>query len=233
MKTEQLNVNWKWFVIFGCASIALSGFAFALPAYVSFSLNILIGLILLANGGFQAVETFKGHDKKDFFLSIGTAILEIGIGGWLLLNPKQDTELLVWVIALIFVCEGVFKLYWASDIRPDATWQWLAINGVIAIIIGGLIGFQIFGSTPAMKSYLIGGNLFIGGLTLFLVGMMNRSPGIRGGGDVKVPLPGLDDDDENAEEKKPEEKKPEVIKPEEKKPEEKKPEAPSQPPPPT
>lgn len=199
MHKESLRFNWKWFVLFGVVSIGLGVMALTLPTVFSVSLDVLIGLILVGNGTFQALETFKGHDKKDYFMSMGTAILEIGIGGWMLLHPIEGIDLLSWVIAIVFASEGIFKLYWAKDIRPDATWQWLAINGVIAIIFGVLIGFQILGTERRTITLLMGLNLFANGLTLFLVGMMNRLSGVEGGGDVQIPVPTADHD-ENKEE---------------------------------
>lgn len=200
MERDLLRVNWKWFVLFGCVSIGLGVLAVTLPNVFAVGLDVIIGLVLLGNGIFQAVETFKGHESKDFFLSMGTAIVEVGVGGWMLLHPIQGGDLLALIIAVVFLFEGVFKFYWANRIRPDATWQWLAINGVIALIFAALIGFQIFGSDQKIAGLLVGLNLFANGITLFIVGIMNRAPGLRGGGEVSVPLPGSEDEGEEKEE---------------------------------
>ena len=151
----ELVHYWGWFLAFGIGLVALGVAAVARAFTATIASMLFFGWLLVIAAVIEIVQAVMVGHWAGFFHHLLFAIL-FGVAGLLLVTrPLISAEALTFVMAIFFLIGGLFELI-GSFIVALPGWGWQAADGIITIVLGGLVLAQ----WPASGLWVIG--LFIG-----------------------------------------------------------------------
>ncbi|MCO5316543.1 MAG: HdeD family acid-resistance protein [Solirubrobacterales bacterium] len=146
------SVNTKALKWLGVLLIVLGAVAILVPALASFTVTIFIGWVLIFGSVFLFASAFSNRSGWNLLTGIVWALLALIAGVWLLVDPGRGTETLTLIVMIYFLVSGVFKLGISISGRGTPGIGWLAVNGVLSIVIGLIVLVDM----PESASWAIG-----------------------------------------------------------------------------
>lgn len=131
--------NRSLLIILGIVTVIAGFFAILNPLAGSIAVTLLTGWSFLLIGVLQIIAVFRETDWGARIWSLLLAVLAILAGISLLGNPLAGVISLTYLLAILFVVSGIFKLV-ASFGMPTGNWKWLVLlSGVLSVGLGILI----------------------------------------------------------------------------------------------
>jgi uncharacterized membrane protein HdeD (DUF308 family) len=152
---HEVAQQWGWFLVFGIVLLLLGIAAVIRSFAATVATMMFFGILLLIACGIEVAQAVLVGQWAGFFYHLLAAILFGVIGFMLVIRPVISAEALTVVMAAFFLIGGFFQLI-ASIAVAQPGWGWEALNGIIGVVLGGLIIAQ----WPASGLWVIG--LFIG-----------------------------------------------------------------------
>ena len=108
--------------------------------------------------------------------SLISAVLAIGAGIILLVQPVQGTLTLTIVVGAYFLAEGVATIMYALQHRRELSerWSWMLVAGIMDLLIAFFIIAGLPGSALWAVGLLVGINLLFGGASLIGMALAAR-----------------------------------------------------------
>ena len=163
-----------WYLLGGILTIIVGFSAMASPYLFSGLIAQFIAVFCLVSGAFLLVSAIFGKAKNHRWLDILSAILRLAVGAVLLGNLAAAVAALTLVLAAVFIAEGVVGLGFAFKLKgKNPAWIWILLNGLVAIILGGML----LAKFPADSEWAIGllfgiNSVFLGfSLVMFALAM--------------------------------------------------------------
>lgn len=164
--SELINQNRGLYIFESIIFILLGIAAIAIPQLFTYSVEILVGCLLLIGGIIQGYRSIKSGDWG----TIISAIFSLIVGILLLAYPITGIIALTLLIAIFFLIEGFAQLYLGFKMRELRGWGWMIFSGLVSLFLAGLIWTELPGSAAWVIGLLLGINLLIFGFSqLFLV----------------------------------------------------------------
>lgn len=173
---EAVKANWKAFLIEGIVLVILGMAAVAIPLLASIAVTIFLGWMFLISGAVGLYLTLTNRDLPGFWWSLLSAILALGAGLILLLQPVAGTLTLTLVVSAYFIAEGITTIMFALAHRKELSgrWGWLLVSGLVDLIVAALIIAGLPGSAAWAIGLLVGINLVFGGASLIGMALAAR-----------------------------------------------------------
>ena len=111
---------------------------------------------------------------RGFLLELLSAVLYLGVGILLLVNPLEGALALTIVLAAFLVVEGIFKIIMAMRVRDHDGWGWLLASGILSVTLGVLIWAQWPASGLWVIGLLVGIQLLFTGWSLVMLALAAR-----------------------------------------------------------
>lgn len=166
-----------WLVFGGILSLLVGVFAIAAPGLFSFVLTQLIGALCLVTGVSAIFHALFGKGSPHRFLSALSAVIRIAAGSALLFFPIAGVAALTLIVAAVFLTEGIVSLATSFRMRANPAWFWLLLNGLVALLLGGMIYSKWPLDSTGILGILYGiQSLFSGSAMLMLGISAGRSP---------------------------------------------------------
>lgn len=169
MKEQELSNPLKDFaglsIGISVIMIILGLLAIVMPGATGFAVALIFGWLIILAGVLHFVSAFAAFGVGRFLWRMLVAAVYVLGGGYLLLNAPFTLEALTMVVAVIFIMEGFFRIVGYFQVRLLPGSGWLIFNGIVSIILGGLIAYQWPDSSVWVIGTLIGVNLLFGGIT--------------------------------------------------------------------
>ncbi|MBN1910644.1 MAG: HdeD family acid-resistance protein [Pirellulales bacterium] len=168
---DVLQRSWGWFFALGAAMVVLGAMAISLPGVASLAVTLVLGWMLLIGGVVQGVHAFTVRRWDGFFAQAIVAVLYVGVGLMLVVNPLAGMFTLTLVVAAFLLVEGLFRLVMALQVRPSTNWGWIALSGVVSIVLAGLIWAELPGDALWIIGLLVGVNIIFNGFSMIMLAM--------------------------------------------------------------
>jgi uncharacterized membrane protein HdeD (DUF308 family) len=153
--------------------IILGIFAIAEPAIVWFALATLIGWLLIL-AGVAHLSLVSGGSRGIWQLILGTIYI---IGGLFpLTHPLLELGAITQLLSVIIFVEGTLDLTAYFRTRNESGSVWLLVNGLITLLLGGLISIHWPWISAAAIGTLVGLNLLTTGSSRLMLGIAARKP---------------------------------------------------------
>ena len=138
--------------------IALGSVMMATVASVYF-----VGIMMVIAGVAEVINAFqvKTWGRFLFWLLLGALYIVAGFAAFE--NPLLAAALLTLVLAIALIASGVTRIVLAFGMKGTAPWLWVALSGVITLVLG----LMILARWPVSSLYILG--LFLG-IDLLLAG---------------------------------------------------------------
>jgi len=152
---REIVQYWGWFLAFGIALLLLGIAAVVRSVAATVVTMLFFGWLLIIASAIEVVQAVMVGHWAGFFHHLLAAILFGVFGVMLVARPLISAEALTVVMAVFFLIGGLFQLI-ASLAVALPGWGWGAADGIITLVLGGLILAQ----WPGSGLWVIG--LFVG-----------------------------------------------------------------------
>lgn len=163
----ELKRRWKWLMFLGCLALFAGVICILVPAVASVTIAVFLGWFLIFAGVLQFIDAFSVREAGRIALRLLMALLTIAIGIWLAIkNPQRGTETLTMLLAVWFLVSGVIRLVSGLHERGTPGAGLVVFNGVISLVLGGLIIGDLPSSAAWAIGLLVGIDLVFAGIAL-------------------------------------------------------------------
>jgi uncharacterized membrane protein HdeD (DUF308 family) len=168
-----------WYLAAAVLFILLGIFAIIHPAVAGLGVTVLVGWLLIFGGVGHMVAAFRRGGGKQAIYQVVIAIVYLIGGLYFLTHVIMATGTLTLLLAGIILAEGVLEVISYMRLRSEGASRWLLLNGVVTLVLGGLIWLHWPSSTVWAIGTLVGVNLLITGITRLMFGLAVRKLVVR------------------------------------------------------
>jgi uncharacterized membrane protein HdeD (DUF308 family) len=165
---RMVREHWKWFLVEGILLVALGLLAVAVPVIAGLTVTIVFGWLFLISGLVGLFSTFAMRHAPGFWWSLLSAVLGIGAGSWLLVQPALGLVSLTYLLIAFFIIEGVATIMFALDHRRalSGRWGWMLTSGIVDLFLSVIILLGLPGTVEWALGLIVGVNMVFGGASM-------------------------------------------------------------------
>jgi uncharacterized membrane protein HdeD (DUF308 family) len=173
---QALHRHWAAFMIEGVALVILGALAILVPPLATLAVALFLGWLFLVSGVIGLVTSFWMKSAPGFWWSLLSAVLGIVVGALLIGWPAGGAVSLTLVLIAFFAIEGVISIFYAFEHKRalSGRWFWLALNGIVDLVLAGVIFAGLPGTAVWALGLLVGIDLVFGGLALVAMSLHAR-----------------------------------------------------------
>jgi uncharacterized membrane protein HdeD (DUF308 family) len=160
---------------FAVLMIVLGFAAILKPFAAGVGISIFIAWIIVFSGVVHIFYAFAARSPGSFLWRTLIGVAYIVGGMYLLKNPSIALASFTLLLAAILIAEGVFQVIAFFQLRVLPGSGWILLDGILTLILGGLIAYPWPGSSLWAIGTLIGVNLIISGSTRLMQSVAARS----------------------------------------------------------
>lgn len=171
METTTHQTSRIWYILGGILSIFVGFFAMGRPGLATLAVTQVVGIIALASGIVLFLAAIFGKARQHRLLDFFSAVLRLAVGLMLVANVLKGMLVLTLVLGAVFLVEGLGGLVLGFKLRgKNPAWGWVVVNGLAALVLGGMLIAQFPGSAIWAIGMLFGINCIFTGATLIAYG---------------------------------------------------------------
>ena len=155
----------NWSAVIGILLIILGIVAIILPFIAGIAVNLVVGWILLFAGVAHLVYAWSARGAGAVIWQVILGIVYILVAFYLLIHPARGLLTLTLVLAAYFIIEGILEIVTFFRLRSAGPAIWFLIDGIVTLILGGLIWAQWPFSSVWAIGTIIGISLLFSGIT--------------------------------------------------------------------
>ncbi len=160
-----------WYILGGILSILVGFYAMSLPLLATVLVVKVIAVVALASGLVLFVSAMFGRERQHRLLDFLSAILRIAVGLLMMRNMIVAVGTITLVLGWIFIIEGIYGLVLGFKLRgKNSAWGWVLLNGIAALVLGGMLIAQFPASAVWAIGLLFGINCIFTGFSLIMFG---------------------------------------------------------------
>ena len=163
-----------WFLVIGVLFVLVGIFGIAEPWVAGLAVTLLVGWVLVIGAVAHFIAAFKGHGAKHLVMQLLVGMVYLIGGIYFLTHLIMGQATLTLLLSGVIVAEGVLELAAYFRLREMGGSAWMVVNGVITILLGGLIWFQWPSSSVWAIGTLVGVNLLMTGISRLMMGLAVR-----------------------------------------------------------
>lgn len=142
-----LRRNWGWLMAEGIVLIILGVLGLGAVAMLSLASAIWFGAMIFVGGIVVLVDAFRHQGWRSRLWHILIGVLYVAVGVMTFVNPLVATASLTLLVGAALVATGVLRLIVAFQSRQLPYWTWVALSGLLSLVLGGMILMQWPGSS--------------------------------------------------------------------------------------
>lgn len=175
-QSQSMRDYWGLFLAEGIALSILGLAAIIVPLIAGLFATVFLGWLFLIAGIVGLVVTLRTRQAPGFGWSLLSALVAVIAGGVLLWNPLQGLVTLTYVLTAFFIVDGILIIILAIAHRRELSgkWEWMMVNGVIDLILAGIIIAGLPGTLVWAFGLLVGIDMMFGGASLIAMALEAR-----------------------------------------------------------
>jgi uncharacterized membrane protein HdeD (DUF308 family) len=143
-------INWS---IALSVLLIIAGFiAICIPAVSGIAITLIFGWLMILSGITHLVFAFKTHTTGGLIWEILIGAIYLITGFYLILHPVAALFALTLILACYLFFEAIIEFVQFFQLRPRHGAGWLAVDGIITLILA----IMIWRSWPASSVWVIG-----------------------------------------------------------------------------
>jgi uncharacterized membrane protein HdeD (DUF308 family) len=158
-----------WSIVWGILMLICGMLAIAMPLASSIGLVILLGWLILFAAIWHLIFAFHSHSKGAILWKVLLALLYGFIAVYMLVHPLLGVLSLTLLLACFLLIEGVMEIILYFSIRSHSNSGWVLLDGIITLLLGGLIWFHWPSSSAWVIGTLIGISLIFSGISRIML----------------------------------------------------------------
>ena len=166
--------NTNWSVVISVLLIVLGIIAIAAPAISTIFAETWFAVILGSAGGAKLFYAFQNRGSRGFIWQVLLGILYIATALMLIAYPLTGVLTLTLLLAGFLLTEGVLELIFAYQLRSQPNWTWVLGDGIITLLLGGMIWFQWPFDARWLLGTLVGASILFTGVSRLMLSLNLR-----------------------------------------------------------
>ena len=151
----ELRPAWWLFLALGLVSIIVGFLAISSAFIATLASVVVFGVLLLVEGITEVIHAVMVRNWRGFALHLLAAALYLIVGVFMLEDPVRAATVLTLLLAAVLFTGGLLRIIFPL-VEQFPSWPWVVLNGVVDLILGGVI----LSGWPASTLWVIG--LFVG-----------------------------------------------------------------------
>ena len=164
----------NWFIAVAVLFILLGLFAIAEPWTAGLGVTLLVGWLLMVGAVAHFISAFKGHGARHVILQVVVGLVYLIGGLYFLTHTIMGVSTLTLLLSIVILAEGVLEVLAYFRLRNMHGASWLLLNGVVTLLLGGMIWFHWPSSSVWAIGTLVGVNLLMTGISRLMLGLAAR-----------------------------------------------------------
>ena len=164
LSIAPLRAKWGWIVALGIVYVIAGFIALGSVAMATVASVLVVGTMMIVAGIAEVINAFQVKSWGKFLLWALLGVLYIIAGFVTVDNPLFAAVLLTLILGASLVASGIMRIILAFSMRAEMPWIWVALSGVITL----LLGLLILARWPINSIYILG--LFLG-IDLIMAGV--------------------------------------------------------------
>ncbi len=171
---ELVKKATNWFIAIAVLFILLGIFAIAEPFAAGLGVTLLVGWLLVIGAVAHFFAAFKGHGAKHAILQMLVGIVYLIGGLYFLTHTIMGVSTLTLLLSGVILAEGVLEIVAYIRLKNMLGAGWMLMNGIVTLLLGGLIWFHWPSSSVWAIGTLVGVNLLMTGISRLMLGLAAR-----------------------------------------------------------
>lgn len=163
-----------WSIFIGILLILCGLLAIGLPFFAGIAASIYFGWLVLFGGFAHLVYAWFERGAGAILWQILIGLVYIVAAIYMLMHPLESVAGLTLVLAFYIAVEGIFELALFGRMRRFPGAIWFLVDGLISLLLAGLIFFHWPSSSVWALGTLVGISLLISGIARFTVPVRRR-----------------------------------------------------------
>jgi len=168
-----------WYIATAVLLIVLGLFGIIEPGVAGLGVTLLVGWILIVGAMMHFVAAFKGGGAKQVLFQVLIGVVYLIGGLYFLTHTIMAVGTLTLLLAAIILVEGIIEVVSYVRLRGEGASGWILFNGIVTLLLGGLIWFHWPSSSVWAIGTLVGVNLLMTGMTRLMFGLAARKLLVR------------------------------------------------------
>lgn len=148
--------------------------AIAMPLEAGLAVNVFVGWMLVLAGIGHFVFAWYTRRTGSVTLKVLLGILYLAVAFYLLEHPARGLATLTLAIAFYLLIEAVTEIVLYFQHRQAGGASWFLLNGIITLILGGMIYITWPASTEWVLGTLVGISIFFSGVSRLMISLAAR-----------------------------------------------------------
>jgi uncharacterized membrane protein HdeD (DUF308 family) len=158
-----------WSILCGILLLICGMLAIAMPLASSIGLVILLGWLILFAAIWHLIFAFQAKGVGGVLWQILLALIYGLAAIYMLIHPLLGVLSLTLLLGVFLLTEGVFEIIYYFNVRNTANAGWVLFDGIITLILGGLIWFHWPSGSVGMIGTLVGISLLFSGMSRIML----------------------------------------------------------------
>lgn len=182
IKTEKLSTKARtWYAIGGVAFLLFAALAFAIPTAATFAVELWLGVLLIVAGVFETIGAFRRHEGWSLVSEAAFGIVALIAGVLAIVFPLAGMFAFTIALIVFFLLTGLARLYQGIRRRPERSWIFNVLSGVISIGLGIFLIFLLPGAAFITLGILLAVDFLFFAVALLMAAIYGERPAAPSG----------------------------------------------------
>lgn len=155
--------------------LILAGFlALATPLAAGVAVTAVVGWILLFSGLMHLVLAWHLHGAGAVLWEVLVGVVYLWVGGYMLSHPLLGLVSLTLALGAYLLVKGLMEIVMWFQVRPLAASGWVLLDGVVSVVLSGLIWMHLPNSSTWVVGTLVGVAVLFSGVSRLVISLAAR-----------------------------------------------------------
>ncbi|MGA9353857.1 MAG: HdeD family acid-resistance protein [Terriglobales bacterium] len=161
-------------ILWGVLLIVFGMLAIGSPFLAAVALSAVVAWLIVLAGVVHIMLAFRVHGAGSMIWKLLVGIAYLCFGAYLIVHPVLGVASLTLVLASLFLIEGVLNIILYFRMRPIHGSAWVLVDGIITLLLGGMIYSQWPSSSAWAIGTLVGISMIFSGVARVMMSFAAR-----------------------------------------------------------
>jgi uncharacterized membrane protein HdeD (DUF308 family) len=172
--TDVVRQASTWSIVWGVLLVICGCLAIASPFVAAIAVNVVVAWLIVLAGAVHLIVAFHSHRAGSVIWKLLVGLAYIACGVYLILYPAIGVATLTLLLASLFCIEGVLNIVLFFQMRSIGGSSWMLVDGIITLVLGGMIYMQWPASSAWAIGTLVGVSMIISGVSGVMLSLTVR-----------------------------------------------------------
>jgi uncharacterized membrane protein HdeD (DUF308 family) len=161
-------------ILWGVLLIVLGMVAVGSPLLAAVAVNVVVAWLIVLAGIAHLMLAFRAHGAGNMIWKLLVGVAYVCFGAYLIMRPLLGVASLTLVLASLFLLEGILDIVLYVKMRPLHGSNWVLLDGIVSLLLGGMIYMQWPSSSAWAIGTLVGVSMIFSGVARVMMSLAVR-----------------------------------------------------------